>query len=105
MARRRFVSSMAWAMESVILSAYMCTWPDTLRAARPMVWIRDVEDAHPQFAQQLNAAQRVDVGVQVFDLHAVAQQVVGEVLGHPFCQRGDEDPLILGGPGADFAQQ
>ena len=41
MARRRFVSSMARAMESVILSAYMITWPDTLRAARPMVWMSE----------------------------------------------------------------
>ncbi|CKS38246.1 Uncharacterised protein [Mycobacterium tuberculosis] len=31
---------MASLIESVILSAYMCTSPDTLRAARPMVWIR-----------------------------------------------------------------
>ena len=40
MSRRRFVSSMAAAIESVMESAYMCTWPDTLRAARPMVWMR-----------------------------------------------------------------
>ncbi|CNI14967.1 Uncharacterised protein [Mycobacterium tuberculosis] len=31
-------------MESVIESAYMCTSPDTLRAARPMVWIRLRDD-------------------------------------------------------------
>ena len=29
------------AIDGVILSAYMCTWPDTLRAARPMVWMSD----------------------------------------------------------------
>ncbi len=23
-----------------MLSAYMCTWPDTFRAARPIVWMR-----------------------------------------------------------------
>jgi hypothetical protein len=28
-------------MEAVMLSAYMCTWPDTLRAARPMVWMSE----------------------------------------------------------------
>jgi hypothetical protein len=33
---------MAVAIESVIRSAYMCTWPETLRAARPIVWIREV---------------------------------------------------------------
>ena len=31
-------------IESVIWSAYMTTWPSTLRAARPMVWISDVSD-------------------------------------------------------------
>jgi hypothetical protein len=31
---------MASFMESVMVSAYRCTSPDTLRAARPMVWIR-----------------------------------------------------------------
>ena len=29
---------------AVILSAYMCTWPDTLRAARPIVWISDLSE-------------------------------------------------------------
>src|SRR5215210_4151577 len=33
---------MARLIESVTLSAYMCTWPDTLRAARPMVWMSEV---------------------------------------------------------------
>uniref|UniRef100_UPI001E5B51DB UvrB/UvrC motif-containing protein n=1 Tax=Streptomyces clavuligerus TaxID=1901 RepID=UPI001E5B51DB len=28
----------------VILSAYIWTWPDTLRAARPMVWINEVPE-------------------------------------------------------------
>jgi len=41
-ARRRSVSSIARRMESVTLSAYMWTSPDTLRAARPMVWMREV---------------------------------------------------------------
>ena len=40
--RRRIVSDMARRIELVIASAYMITWPSTLRAARPMVWISDV---------------------------------------------------------------
>ena len=38
--RRRFVSSMVFCMESVMLSAYMMARPLTLRAARPIVWVR-----------------------------------------------------------------
>ena len=41
LARRRSVSSMASRIDGVILSAYMWTSPETLRAARPMVWISD----------------------------------------------------------------
>ena len=85
-----------------MVSAYMCTWPDTLRAARPMVWISEVAErrkpslsasrmatsdtsgrsspsrsrlmpdqhvelAQPQLAQQLDAAQGLDLAVQVAD--------------------------------------
>ena len=42
--RRRFVSEMARRIESVTWSAYMTTWPSTLRAARPIVWISDVSE-------------------------------------------------------------
>ncbi|CAM5686206.1 hypothetical protein SGLAM104S_02953 [Streptomyces glaucescens] len=35
---------MAFSIAGVILSAYMWTWPETLRAARPMVWIREVPE-------------------------------------------------------------
>src|SRR5665648_504226 len=31
-------------MDAVILSAYMCTSPDTFLAARPIVWIRDLPE-------------------------------------------------------------
>src|SRR6185312_411098 len=36
---------------------------------------QDVEGAHPQFTEQLHAAQRVHDGVQVLDLHAVLVEV------------------------------
>ncbi len=39
--RRRVVSSMARCIEPVGSSAYMMTRPDTLRAARPIVWMRE----------------------------------------------------------------
>src|SRR5690606_14683333 len=44
LARRRLVSSIARCIDGVTVSAYMWTWPDTLRAARPIVWMRDVSE-------------------------------------------------------------
>ena len=41
--RRRFVSSIAAAIDSVVRSAYMTTLPPMLRAARPIIWISDHE--------------------------------------------------------------
>jgi hypothetical protein len=35
---------MAFSIEGVILSAYITTWPETLRAARPIVWISDLSE-------------------------------------------------------------
>ena len=42
--RRREVSLIAACIESVILSAYIITWPSLLRAALPTVWIREVSE-------------------------------------------------------------
>ncbi len=39
--RRRSVSVIASFIESVMVSAYMTTWPPTFRAARPETWISD----------------------------------------------------------------
>ncbi len=47
---------MARCMDGVTLSAYMCTWPDTLRAARPMVWMSDV----PERRKPSLSASRID---------------------------------------------
>ena len=44
MLRRRVVSSMAYCIESVIMSAYKMTLPSLLRAARPIVWISEVSE-------------------------------------------------------------
>ena len=49
-----------------------------------------VEHAQTQVADDLDALQRVDVGVQVAHLHAVLGEIVGQVLGHALGQRGDQ---------------
>ena len=53
----------------------------------------DVVDAEPQVAQDLDALQRVDLGVQVVRADAHLLQVVGQVLGHLLGQRRDERAL------------
>ena len=67
----------ARCIESVTLSAYMITWPSTLRAARPIVWISDVsraqeallvgvEDRHQRHLGQVEALpQQVDADQHV----------------------------------------
>ena len=64
-----------------------------------------VEHAHAQLAQQLDPAQRVDLGVQVAHPDAELEQVVGEVLGHLLGQRGDEDALVALGADLDLVHQ
>ena len=64
-----------------------------------------VELAQPQLAEQLDAAQRVDLAVQVADPDAQLEQVVGEVLGHLLGQRGDQDPLVALGADLDLVHQ
>ena len=49
-----------------------------------------VEGAEAQVADDLDALDRVDVGVHVAHPHAVLVQVFGEVLGHALGQHGDE---------------
>ncbi len=66
---------------------------------------QDVVLTGAQLAQQLDAAQRVDVAVQVADLDAEFHEVVGEVLGHLLGERGDQDALVLLHPLADLVHQ
>ena len=75
--RRRLVSEMARRIESVIWSAYMITWPSTLRAARPMVWISD----------GLGAEEALLVGVEDRD-----QRHLGQVEALP--QQVDADEHV-----------
>ena len=60
---------------------------------------------HSQLAEQLNAAQRVDLGVQVPDPDAQLEQVVGEVLGHLLGESGDQDALMALFPEPDLVDQ
>ena len=55
---------------------------------------QDVELPQPQVAQQLDAGDGVDVGVEIAHAHAELEQVVGQVLGHLLGQGGDEDPPV-----------
>jgi hypothetical protein len=52
-----------------------------------------VELAEPQVAQDLDALDGVDLGVQVAHPDPELEQVVGEVLGHLLGQRGDQHPV------------
>jgi hypothetical protein len=64
-----------------------------------------VELAQPQVAQDLDALDGVDLGVQVAHPHPLLEQVVGEVLGHLLGERGDQHPLVaLGDALADLAR-
>ena len=138
--RRRLVSSMAKAIESVTRSAYMMTSPETFRAARPIVWMSErplrrkpslsasknrdkrylwqvealpqevdadqhVELPSPQVAQDLDAFERGDVGVQVAHPNPLLEQVVGQVLRHLLRERGDERALVRSRPPLDLADQ
>ena len=48
----------------------------------------DVEGAEAEVAEDLDAFERVDVGVHVADLDALFVHVFGEILGHAFGERG-----------------
>ena len=54
-----------------------------------------VEGAEAEVADDLDALQRLDVGMHVADAHAVLVQIFGQVLGHALGQRGDERAVAL----------
>ena len=54
-----------------------------------------VELAEPEVADDLDALQRVDVGMQVADLHPLLVQVLGQVLGHALGERRHQHALAL----------
>ena len=64
-----------------------------------------VELAEAQVAQDLDALERVDVGVQVAHAHAELGVVLGQVLGHALGQRRDQHALVRRHALADLAEQ
>ena len=54
-----------------------------------------VELAQAQVADDLDALDGLDVGVQVAHLDAVLAEVVGQVLGHALGERGHQHALVL----------
>ena len=58
----------------------------------------------PQIAEDLDALQGVDVGVQVADADAELGVVLGQILGHALGEGGDEDALA-GRALADLVEQ
>ena len=66
---------------------------------------RTSNSPEPQVAQDLDALDGVDVGVQVADPEPHLEQVVGQVLGHLLGQRGDQHPVAPLGAVADLGDQ
>ncbi len=56
-----------------------------------------VEGAEPQVADDLDALQRVDVGMHVAHADALLMHVFGEVLGHALGEHGDQRAVALAG--------
>src|SRR5438552_12665283 len=54
----------------------------------------DVEHAAPEIADDVDALDRLDVGMDVADLDADVLKVVGQVLRHLLGERRDEDALV-----------
>src|SRR5690606_4655048 len=52
-----------------------------------------IEPPQSQMSQNLSPLQRVDVRVHVSDIHAIGSEVIGQILGHPLRERGDQDAL------------
>ncbi len=80
-----------------------------LRQVEPFAKQVDADEhvvlAEPQLADDLDALERVDLGVEIARLDARLEQVVGEVLGHLLRQRRDEDALVRLLAAADLAEQ
>jgi hypothetical protein len=64
-----------------------------------------VERAQPEVADDLDALQRVDVGMQVAAADAGLVHVLDQVLGHALGQHGDQHTLALLGAVAAFGDQ
>ena len=63
-----------------------------------------IEHAGAQVADDLNALEVVDVGMQIPDLDAVLRQERGQIFGHALGQRGDQHAVATRHPQTDFGQ-
>src|SRR4051812_16123256 len=64
-----------------------------------------VELTEPKIADDLDALDRVDVGVQVPHAHAELEQIVGEVFRHLLRERGDEHTVATADAVVDLLEQ
>ncbi len=64
-----------------------------------------VELALAQVAEDVDPVERLDLRMKVTNAQAELVVVAGQVLGHLFCQRRDEDALVPGGPGPDLGHE
>ncbi len=58
-----------------------------------------------QVAEDVDAVERLDLGVEIADAQAELVVVAGQVLGHLLGQRRDQDALVAGGPGPDLGHE
>ena len=64
-----------------------------------------VEDTGAQIADDFHALHRVDVGMQVTHAHTVFGEILGQILGHAFGERGNQHTLASFRTQADLGQQ
>ena len=67
--------------------------------------IKHVKFAAAQIAQNLDAIERFDFGVQIAAANADFREIFGQVLGHALRQRGDQHALVALGAHANFFEQ
>src|SRR5207302_1202239 len=64
-----------------------------------------VENPYPEVAQNRDALERLNVGVEIIDLDPQLHQISGQILGHPLGERRDHDALALRDSVLDHADQ
>ena len=91
------------------LSASRMPTSDTSGRSRPsrnrLIPTRTSNSPSPQLAQDLDALERVDVGVKVSNPHPELAVVLREVLGHLLRQRRDENAIAHLDPLANLSEQ
>ena len=65
----------------------------------------NVEFAEPKIPQDLDALDRVDLAVEIADLHPQLEEIVREIFGHLLGQGGHQDTVALRHPLVDLLDQ